>query len=466
MSVTQKNSIGTNYYIKLALCLLVPLFILLLPCNEIFTSELRKYLAVTLFGISMFIFEVASGPVVALCLASCYAAFGVAPLNVVLSSWSHSIVFQSICCMLILEAVNATPLMKRIAAHLVIRMGGSYFGVLLGISLVSLVAAILIPNSGTTMLIVGLAYGLCLSLNLKPGQRAAAGIMMMAGFGVPEVQSFIYAPQGIGASAAMVSTTVEGFSISYFEIIRDNIIFLPIVIILPFLFSKIYKPEQAINGVDFFKAELEKLGPIEGKEKRCMTILALMIVYLFTNQWHGMDMAYGFAFAVVALLFPAVNVATMADFKRVDLSLPILIACCMSIGNVGTYVGAGDAASSLILPVLQNADSGFLFVATTWLCGVLANLIMTPMALFTLIGPLMGPIAEQLGYSPKIVAYILYHTGNQIVFPYENNIILMMYGFGMMSMGQFCKGAAAKVLIDFVMICALGFPFWLMLGLL
>ena len=231
------------------------------------------------------------------------------------------------------------------------------------------------------------------------------------------------------------------------------------------MYSKIYKAEN-ISGIEYFQQELKSIGKIQSSERNAIIVLAAMTVYLFTSQWHKMDMTYGFAVAAVLLFFPACKIAGMKDFKRVDMGFPMLVASCMAIGNVATAVGAGAAISNFIIPFLQTANSSFLFVITTWTSGVLANLLMTPMALYTLIAPVMGPIAEAFGYSPKIVAYLLYHTGNQVFFPYENNTILMMYGFGMMNMRQFCKGAIAKMILDLFFVCTIGFGYWKLIGLL
>lgn len=466
MSAGSMNDLGKSYYIKLAVCIIVPLLVMLVPLSDAFTAEMRRYAAVTLFGICMFIFEVAPGPIIALSLAAGYAIFQVAGLDIVLQSWSHSIIFQGILCILIMEGVNATPLLRRISAHMMIRLGGSYRGLLIAISMVSVVIAILIPNNLIILLVIGLGYGLCQSLDLKSGDSAAVGIMMASGLFVCEAQNFLYCPQGIGGTTAMISTTIPGFSIGYVEVIKDNIIFLPLMIILPLVFSKLYRPDKPISGVEYFQNELSLMGPLNKSEKNAIIILILMIVYLFTSQWHGFDMAYGFAVAAILLFFPACHVATPDDLKKCNLNFPILMASCMSIGNVGAAVGVSDLISNAIIPVLHEANSSFVFVLITWLSGVICNVFMTPMALYTLLAPILGPIAEAFSYSPKIVAYVLYHTGNQVFFPYENNTILMMYAFGMMTMRQFCKGAILKMVIDIVYICAIAVPFWMLLGYL
>ena len=71
-----------------------------------------------------------------------------------------------------------------------------------------------------------------------------------------------------------------------------------------------------------------------------------------------------------------------------------------------------------------------------------------------------------MGFSPEVVAYTLYHIGNDVLFPYENNGTLMCYAFGMMSMKQFMKGALTKMVLDFVFVLTLGIFWWSILGLI
>ncbi len=461
------NQINENKgtLIKWAVCILVSVLTLLIPTNEVFTVEIRKFLAITLFGILMFLFEVMQPALIAMCLMISYPLFGVAPLPTALSSMSHGIVFQALCCMLLLEALNNTNLMRRFAAKLIVRVGGSYFGILMGLAIISLVAGILIPTGVVGMLVLGIAYGFCCALDLKPGDKAAVGIMLMGGLGVCEAQNILYSATGIGASVAMVGTAIENFSVGYVEIIKDNIVFLPILFILPFMYSKMFKAEN-INGEDYFRQQLKEMGPVSAEEKKMSVILILMILYMISTQWTKLDATYGFVGAVLLSYFPALKIADKKVFSKVDLSVPLLIAGCMSIGNVGTAVGAGAAVAGVIMPVLQSAESGLAFVATTWAGGVLANFIMTPMALYTLVAPVMGPIADVLGYAPKIVAYILYHAGNQVIFPYENNSILIMYSFGLIKMRQFVKALGAKMILDAFFVIVIGTLWWSLLGLL
>ena len=77
----------------------------------------------------------------------------------------------------------------------------------------------------------------------------------------------------------------------------------------------------------------------------------------------------------------------------------------------------------------------------------------------------LAAIAVDLGYSAKVIAYTIYHCGNQIFFPYETNTILVYFSLGFMTMKQFFKGALSKMAVDLLFVLCLAVPYWMFIGL-
>ena len=67
-------------------------------------------------------------------------------------------------------------LLRRIAYKCILLTGASYKGIIWGIALAGVVIFLLMPNDNAAVPIAALAYGICLSLNLKKGPESA-GIM-------------------------------------------------------------------------------------------------------------------------------------------------------------------------------------------------------------------------------------------------------------------------------------------------
>lgn len=465
--MTNTVSINKSYWLKWAICLLVPLVILLLPTSEAFTPLIRKYSAITLLAILMFLFEILSPALVGMTLITGYAFTGVCTLAEALAPWANPIIYQCFCCIAIITAVSNTKLLDRVAYRIVLAFGGSYFGILCGLGLVGIILAIMIPSASTGMLCVAMAYGICQALHLQPHSKAAAGLMLMGVAALTSSQNFIYSPEGVGGCAAMTGTVIEGFNINYTEVIFDNIIFVPLIFMMAFIYSKVFKAEEEFSSADYCRQKLTELGKIDKTEIRSIIILIFLVLFLATSQFHGKNMAFGYIFATLLFYFEPLGIANRNVFaEKVNMVMPLVVASCMSIGTVGNLVGASSAVSDILFPMLANADSPYSFVLTTWVCGVLANILMTPVAIVTFLCPILAPIAEQLGYSAKVVCYLVYQAGNDVLFPYENTTVLMCYGFGMMSMGQFIKGNIVKIIVDCFWICVIAVPFWIFIGLL
>lgn len=457
--------IDIKYWAKWLICFIIPVVILLLPTNDLFTVILKKFVAVTVFGILMFLLEVMPNPIIAMTWAFAYPVLGVCKVNEVVAPWALTVVMQIILSLLIVEAVNNTPIMERLAAYMLkTRLGNSYFGILCVFAIFTTAVSILVPGMGMGIIHIMLALSLIRAMGYKANDNIACGLMMISVYGMTTAQNFLYSPSGNGTAAAMISTVIDGYQLGYVQIIIENLIFIPQMLAICFLFTRIYGAK--IHQTDFAKNKLKELGPLTKAEKRIIIILCAMVIFLVSTQFSGMDMTLGFVGAVILLYFPALGIADKDVFCRTNFSVPFIAAFCMCIGTIAMTAGADKAFNALAAPLFQEVNNSFVFVGATWLLGFVSNIFMTPATLMTLFCPLLAPLAEMLGYSANVVAYVLYHAGNAVIFPYENGTLLVMYSFGILSMRNFIKGALAISILDIIWLLVLGVPYWILIGLL
>ena len=458
-------TINKTTWLKWGITLLVPLAIyFLVPASEAYSLEIRKYFLLTMICIFLFVFELLPGAIIGLCLTIGYPLLKVCSLQTALSTWGNSLIFQSIAILLLIECLQNTTLLKRVSYKLAGAVSGSYLGILLGLALSGVVLAIMIPASTASFINMALALGLIKSLKLSPKEPATVGFMLVSFFSVIDAHNFLYSTFGIGLGANLIAATVEGFSLSYTKIILDNLIFILQLFILVPIIAKVFPAKQKLNGKEFFYDELAALGKWSATDKKALVIMILMIVFLMTNSLHGLDMTFGFIGACILFYLPKIEIGTTENLQSVSISFPIIVASCMAIGTVGSSIGVGNWFADLVAPLLQSS-SKFTFTFFIMIFGVLANILMTPMALLTLLTGPFVTIAQTMGFSPEVIAYTLYHISNDVFFPYENNGTLMCYAFGMMSMRQFMKGALCKMILDFVFVLTLGILWWSIVGL-
>jgi len=444
--------------VKWLIAFLVPIILYLMPMSESITPEMKRFLAITLWAILMFMFELLDNAVVSIALTFGYALFQVVPMQTALSAWTNSIVWMVFASLVIVNVVQKTKLLERVAYNLIVITGGSYLGILFGIATLCIIACLLVPSVMTAVVTIAIAFGICKALHLETS-RAAGGIMLTSIICFTEACNFLYVPQCIGLSASVV-----GVAVDYITILKHNWVFIPMVYLMAFMVSIVMKPEHPIEGKEIFIQKKRELGPMEMDEKKTLAVLLLIMIFLFTNPWHKLDMTYGFMFGTVLLFIPHIGIGTKEDIVNVNMGTIIFVAACMTIGTAGGAIGVGDLIAKTALPYLENA-SPYVFVALVWLIGVICNFFMTPLALTTILGGPLSSIAASLGISGYPVAYTLYFAGNNLLFPYENTTYLICFGFGLIFMKDFIKTGFAKMVVCLLYTLIIGVTYWKLIGL-
>lgn len=449
-----KNQAG----FKWLLALLIPVLVYLMPMGESITPEMKRFLAITLWAILMFMFELLDNAVVAIALTFGYALLQIVPMSTALAAWTNGTVWMVFACLVIVNVVQKTKLLERVAYSLIVITDGSYRGILLGIATLCIIFCLLVPSVTTGVVTVAIAYGICKALNLGTG-KAAGGIMLASVICFTEASNFLYVPQCIGLSASVV-----GVAVNYITILKHNWVFIPLVYLMAFIISIVMKPEHPIEGKEVFRQKKQDLGVMTLEEKKILAVLLLIMFYLFTNPLHGLDMTYGFIFGMILLFIPNIGVGTKEDIENVNMGLIIFIVACMTIGTAGGAIGIGGLIAEKALPYLEDS-SPYVFVALVWLIGVICNFFMTPLALMTVLGGPFASVAASLGISGYSVAYALHFAGNNLLFPYENTTFLICYGFGLIYMKDFIKTGFVKMVVCLIYSLIIGVTYWNLIGL-
>lgn len=139
---------------------------------------------------------------------------------------------------------------------------------------------------------------------------------------------FIYSPDFISIlynAAEPVAKIVP----SYPSFFKDNAVFLLGNYLTAAAIGRYCRPTTPLSGREKFEQELAALGRLSVKEWKIIVVLAALVVFLFTHQYHHIDMVYGFIFAPMILYLPGMNVGTQQDLKDVQFSVLFFIIACM-----------------------------------------------------------------------------------------------------------------------------------------
>ena len=133
--------------LKLLFCLIFPLICFAIPDSTGITSTIKLFLYITFAAILMFAVDVTSNFIVSIFLIFAYAASGLVPLSTILSSWKSDIPWITLAALLIVTIVQRTTLLQRMTYHTVIRVGGSYMGIIFAVTIISVLARIFLTGT-------------------------------------------------------------------------------------------------------------------------------------------------------------------------------------------------------------------------------------------------------------------------------------------------------------------------------
>lgn len=446
-----------------AVTLGLPLLILLVPTGEAFTPEIRNFFAITVLGIAMFCFDEVDNAVAGILMMLLYIMADVAPMSTVFSAWTLEIPWYILATLLLVNILEDTTILRRIAYRCIIAAGGTYRGIVVGITVTAILAIIIIPGTWTSMAVAAITLSIVKSLGLPVG-KASGGILMAACFGFHIASGFVYAPSGIQLFLDM-SKSVEGVAagsldtnfVDYF--VQD----LPLVA-LPFIMAlviaKIMKPEQPIDGKEHFKRQLAELGPLSKNDKKVLAVLLVLLAYLLSNRWTGWNMLYGFLLAPILCYMPGIKVAKVEHFRKVNFNVIFFIVACLSIGSVAASIGADRFIVDAIMPLLSNTGT-YGFLALVFVFGIVINFLLTPMAAMSSLAPLLTGVALSLGVAPLATTYAFFLGLDQLVLPYEVGTYLIFYSMGYVTLKDFAKCGAVKMAITTMFTLAVMIPWWM-----
>ena len=309
--------------IKWLISIFLPVVICLIPTNEVFTAPIRSFIVVTLFGIFLFGFELVETMVGALILMFGYVIAQVAPIATVMSPWTQDLPWMLLGSLLLVVIVQRTTLLNRIAYFCVIKTGGTYTGIIMGLITIGIIVSLLVPASTAVIGLFVIAFSLVKALDLGVS-KASAGIMLATAMGFMDAYYFIYSPTYIALlyNAVQLVVPVEPNYITFFT---DNAIFLVGLYIKGFILAKITKPKQNINGKQYFIEEQKKLSKMTSDEKKILAVLLVLVFYLLTYSLHHQSMLYGFIVAPLVLYLPGFKIGTKEDIVRVDYATVFLL---------------------------------------------------------------------------------------------------------------------------------------------
>lgn len=448
--------------------ILLSLSIFLIPTDDIFTPTLRLYMVVTVFVIVVLAFELLPILIASLLLPALYVVLQIVPFSVAYSPWTQSTVSMVLGGFLIANICDECGVLQRMAFWIVRKCNASFTIVVLGLFFANLLICIVTFGNGIVIGIV-FCYAICKALNLE---KTPEGVIIMSTsvLGGALCNHMIYNPLAMGIALPVAQMVIPDLAITPFDLLIAFWPLIPFCVITIMVYKKMYKlPKKHVlnGGKEYFQTEAEKLGKITVKEKKAIVLLAFVMIYMFSQPFHGLGIEYAFMLAPLIAFFPGVNLGTTKTLQSLPFEMLFFVAACAGIGTVGMSIGLDGLVSAVFVPIVAEfSNIGFLF-GVIILC-VAANFLMTPIAMYAALPAALITAATVAGIAvePTSILYTVFLGGDFLFLPYQYANYLIMFSFGVMTMKDFVVTQTVKVflLILFILVCI--YPYWSLIGIL
>lgn len=449
---------------KWLITLLLSLLCLAIPEQGFITYEVKFFFAITVFGLALAAFELIPIFAIGIIMPVLWIIFKVAPVEIVMSAWTGTTVLMLIGSYFLGATLEDSGLLRRIAYFIMSKTKGSYFILLLGLMLVSVLLNILAMGWGF-LISAPLAYGLYVSLNTKD-HNVAVGIAAAAMLGGCTAHSYTWQATNWAIIMNAGANYLSPASISPLTLMLHCWPLFFISVFILYATSKLWKPKEDLGDVSYFKEQLVKLGKITHREKVNCFMMVFLLIYSFTTNIHGLDINLGFAIIPWFVYLPFLQGADEHTLKKLNWQMIFFVVACLSIGSVAGSLELGDVIAAACKTALNGSTNFVVILFTVFLIVFVLNFLMTPVAIFALIISPMLLLATELGIDPAVFAYAINASTEAIIFPYEYVPYLIAYSFGIISMKDFIKWNIFRSIIFFAGIFTILIGYWKITGLL
>ncbi len=453
-----------NFFMWIA-SIAIPVLIFLIPTTESFTPAIKYFFAVTIWAIFCMATEVLSSNLVAAILPVLYVLFKIATPAQAFAPWTSTVVWTSFGGIIIANILITSGLARRIAYFAILKTGGSFKGVLIGIMLAGIIINPFVPSvMGKMAIIVPIGIGICQALGFEAKSRGASAVMLASFLSIATPRlGFLTGDGGIPMLIGIV-TDITKVPVSWTQYAYHNLLFsllfsaVSIAIVIVAL-----KPEKEMENREVLETKYNELGIMTSNEKKVVALLLVTIICLMTDFIHGIDAAWIFMLVGAVCFLPGIRLMNDEQLGKLNYKILLFVAGCMSIGTVATACGAGKWIAGILFPYLAGSD--LYTTVAAWFFGVAVNFCLTPMAALASFTAPITEVCIAAGINPLPVIYAFLQGLDQYLLPYEFAGLLFVYSYGYMSMKNMLKVIGPRLVLSGIMIAFVAYPFWKFIGL-
>lgn len=445
---------------------LISLIVALLPLVFQLSYTYTAFLIITIWAIMMWMFELLPDPIVAVSIPVLYVVFKVVKPAVAFDAWATTTPWVTLGGLIISHVFISSGLVKRIAYKVMLVTGGSFKGLVVGITLIGIILTPLIPSvMSKVALLTPMVIGLCQVLGVEKKSKLASALMLVIYFSLWTPKMAVLTASADSVLTADMLSKYFGSAVTWSAWSWD--MFIPAILwtIVSVMLVWLLKPPQANLQQAYLQQEYDKLGPITLIEKKVAIMLLSLLILLATDALHKVHVAWVMMLVATACFLPGVALLKKDDFGKIPCGVVFFLAASVAIGSVTNAIGMTTDIATYMLELLRGR-SELQLILLIYAFAIIANFLLNPLALVaTLVIPI-AEICQSLGYPPLVGGYSLIMGFNHTIFPYEVAPLMMLYGYGWLDLQHLIKVSLVRVVVGFVFMVLITYPYWKLIGLL
>ena len=447
---------------------IVPLAVWFAPVGA--APRTQHSLAILSFMILAWILESMDYAVAGLLGCLLFWALGVAKFDQAFSGFVDPTTWFMFAALLMGQIASSTTVAKRLASWVMLRVGGTYSRVLLGLIVTNFLLTFIIP-SGTVRLVVmaTIALGLVESFGVEKGSNIGRGMFLILTYASVFFDKFIVA----GASSITGRGLIEkfgGVSISWSQWF---LAFLPLSLATIFacwrLTLWLFPPEtvRQEGGADYIRRQAAEIGPWTPIDIRAAVLLGGAVLLWLTDFLHHLQPSMvALAVGLIALL-PRVNVLTIKDMKQTNYLPFFFVGASISMGAVLSATGALNLLTvflfSWMAPFMAHpfASTGVLY----WSAFLYHFFLASEISMMTTSVPPLMAFAKSHGFSPTVLGMVWVFAAGGKLFAYQSAVSIIGYSYGYFRAIDLIKMGLLLTVFEFLLLVVAVPFYWPLIGI-
>ena len=361
-------------------------------------------------------------------------------------------------------------LARRLAYMVICAVGVGYSRVLLGLILTSFLLVFLVPSGIACVIIMAsVALGLMEVFKLGPGSNVGRGIFITLTYTAGSFDKMVIG----GAASILGRGMIEKLANVHVYWSIWLLAFLPCALVTVLVMWRLvlwlYPPESQVllGGTEFLDAELAKIGPWTGLERKCLFLMGLATCLWATDLINHISPAViGIGVGLFAAI-PQVGILDLEDLKRLNYLPMFFTATAISMGTVLLQTKALVALTAVMFGWMRPFVSNIYEIAIVpyWIAFFYHILLGNEISMLATSMPPLMQFAHSNGLPLLPLGMVWAFAAGGKIFVYQSGVMVAGYSYGYFSPKDLVRVGLCLTLVESLVLTLIVPFYWPLIGI-